>query len=374
MRAKASDINPDAAMVALSAPTQSLPTIFWRRVKSIGMEVVAFVIMTVLFPVFFVGAAAVDLTLWLRRRKPWVGVRLLAFGWWFLLGEMRGLLALFGVWVLGGGPFSKDSSTRRRRVARLQVMWAGGHLAGLRTLFGLKFEIEGDDLVEPGPMIVLVRHASLIDNTFPAALVSGPHGIALRYILKRELQSVPTLDLGVGWTPCYFVRRGSDDSAGEIERIRALTPHLGTSEGVLIWPEGTRYTPAKLARAQAKIAESDPAVSPYANRLKHLLPPRLGGPLALLDGADEADVVVLGHFGLDGFEYVSDIWRGGLVAKTIKVKFWRYPRSEIPTTKDERIAWLYSCWQALDDWIGEQKAEDSAQGPEAATLELESAP
>ena len=168
--------------------------------------------------------------------------------------------------------------------------------------------------------------------------------------------------------PCYFVRRASDDPAGEVDRVRALTPNLGEQEGLLIYPEGTRYTAAKLARAQAKIAESDPAVSPYANRLEHLLPPRLGGPLALLDGADTADVVVLGHVGLDGFEYISDIWSGALVGRTIKVRFWRYPRSEVPDGEAERIAWLYDCWQTLDDWIGEQQGEHHAHAPKTAAL------
>lgn len=368
MAADAETIADTTQMVPLIPTAGSRAAVLWRRTKAIVLETIGFVLLTLLLPVLFVAAAVVDLALWLRRRKPWVAVRLVAFLWWFLFGEMRGLLALFGVWILSGGPFGGDSPIRRDRVFRLQIMWAGGHLAGVRRLFGLKFEIEGDDLVEPGPILVLIRHASIIDNTLPATLVSGPHDMALRYVLKRELQSIPTLDIGGGWVPCYFVRRASDDPVGEVDRIRALTPGLGEREGLLIYPEGTRYTAAKLARAQEKIAGSDPSVSPYANRLEHLLPPRLGGPLALLDGADTADVVVLGHVGLDGFEYISDIWSGALVGRTVKVRFWRYPRSEVPAGEAERIAWLYGCWQTLDDWIGEQQGEDHAHAPKTAAL------
>ncbi len=92
-----------------------------------------------------------------------------------------------------------------------------------------------------------------------------------------------------------------------------------------------------------------------AARLRHLLPPRLGGPLALLDEAGNADVVVCGHVGLDGFEYISDVWSGALVGSTVRVKFWRHARSEVPDSEVDRIAWIYEQWQTLDDWIGERQ-------------------
>ena len=81
------------------------------------------------------------------------------------------------------------------------------------------------------------------------------------------------------------------------------------------------------------IAERQPAIAPLANRLRNVLPPRLGGPLALLDEAAGADVVVCGHVGFDGFEYISDIWAGGLVGTTVRVRFWRSPAAEVPSAR-----------------------------------------
>jgi hypothetical protein len=86
-----------------------------------------------------------------------------------------------------------------------------------------------------------------------------------------------------------------------------------------------------------------------------VLPPRLGGPLALIDEADGADVVLCAHVGLDGFQYIRDIWAGGLVGTTVKVRFWRFARASIPTAEKDRIAWLYERWQTLDDWVGAQR-------------------
>jgi 1-acyl-sn-glycerol-3-phosphate acyltransferase len=267
---------------------------------------------------------------------------------------MRGLAALAAIYVVTGGPLGRGSLARRRLVYRLRIHWCSSHLAGVRILFGLSFEVEGFELAAPGPEIVLIRHASIIDNALPDALIGRTHGIGLRYVLTRELEMLPTIDIGGRWVPTIFVRRASSDPAREIEKLRQLGCELGEDEGVLIYPEGTRHTPAKAAAAQQAIAERQPEIAPLAAGLQNVLPPRLGGPLALLDEARGADVVLCGHVGLDGFEYIRDIWSGGLVGTTVRVRFWRYPAASVPAGDKERIAWLYERWQILDDWIGGQ--------------------
>jgi 1-acyl-sn-glycerol-3-phosphate acyltransferase len=330
-------------------------------VRGVTVEVVVLVLVTLLSPLLVAGALAVDVTLWLRRRKPWMAIRLLAMLWWFLVGELYGLLGLLGIWVLSGG---RDGPRRRDQVYRLKRRWLGSHLAGIRRLFGLRLEVEGLALAGPGPVLVMIRHASIIDNTLPDAIVGRAHGLGFRFVIKRELQMLPTIDIGGRWVPTLFVRRASGDTAAELERMRALTVNLSPQDGLLIYPEGTRWTPEKLARANEIIAERQPEIAPLAARLRNVLPPRLGGTLALLESARQADVVIFGHVGLDGFEYVSDIWSGGLVGTTVRLKFWRFPAAAVPHDRDELIAWLYDRWQELDDWIGEVQLGD--QTPLAA--------
>ncbi len=333
-----------------------------RRVRGIALEVVAFVLVTAFLPVLLAGAALVDLVLWARRRKPWVGVRLVAFGWWFLFGELRALATLAGIWIFTAGPFGRESLRRRRWLYDLRIRWARSHLGGVRVLFGLRFEVEGLELAGPGPVIIMMRHASIIDNMLPDSLVGHHYGMGLRFVIKRELQMIPTIDIGGRWVPTNFVRRGSTDSAGEVERLRALVHDFDSAEGILIYPEGTRYTAKKLARAKEVVAERQPEVASLAARLQNVLPPRLGGPLALLKEAGDVDAVFCGHVGFDGFQYISDIWAGRLVGSTIKVRFWRTAAAEIPQGHAERVAWLYECWQALDDWVGSNRAGPPTAG------------
>ncbi len=351
---KVHDVSPVAPVFPDDGP---LGKRLVRRLRGVSLEALAFVIVTVLFPVLLAGAALVDLVLWIRHRKPWVGVRLVAFLWWFLFGEIRALATILGIWIVSGGPFGQGSLLRRRLLYRLRIRWARSHLGGIRVLFGLRFEIEGLEEVGPGPVTIMMRHASIIDNMLPDAIAARRHGLGLRYVIKRELQMIPTIDFGGRWVPTIFVRRGSTDTAGELAKLQQLTEDIRAGEGFLIYPEGTRFTSKKLARAKEIIAERQPDVASMADRLQHLLPPRLGGPLTIVNETPGVDVVFCGHVGFDGFQYISDIWAGRLVGSTIKVRFWRVPAAEIPRDSDAQAEWLYANWQEMDDWIGEQRAD-----------------
>lgn len=87
------------------------------------------------------------------------------------------------------------------------------------------------------------------------------------------------------------------------------------------------------------------------SKLRHVLPARPGGTLALLDAAPACDVVLLGHHGLGGLANIADIWRGALVGRQIRVRFWRVPAAQVPATTEARQAWLAAQWQTLDDWL-----------------------
>jgi 1-acyl-sn-glycerol-3-phosphate acyltransferase len=332
----------------------------WRRLRTILPLVMGLVLVTALLPVLFVIGLLIDAVRRIAFGVPPTAARLVLVLWVYLAAEIGGLAVLAALWItsLGG----RRRAWLRDMTWRLQQLWAGVLLGAVRVLFRVRLEVAGDDAVAPGPVIVLIRHTSIADTLLPANLVARPHRIHLRYVLKRELLSDPCLDVAGRRLPNYFVRRGTGE-AQEVERVRALAHDLGTDDGVLIYPEGTRFTPERRARAIARIAERDPRLAARAERLRHLLPPRLGGVGALLDGAPDADVVVIAHHGFDGLRLISDIWRGGLVGLVVRVCIKRVPRSMVPEAGPARVDWLYDLWKDVDDWLDAQFA---AAGERAA--------
>ena len=194
-------------------PPDDPPAVRRRRIwRGIVRELLAFVLLTLFAPLLLLCAVPVDLALWLRRRKPWMAVRL-----------ARARLVVPARRAARAARRAAHVAARRRAVGARHARRDGAgsiasrstgrpaRLDGVRRLLGLRFEVEGDELVGRGPMIVLYRHASIVDNALPAVLISRPHGIDLRYVLKDELQALPTLDIGARWVPTCFVHRGSAD-------------------------------------------------------------------------------------------------------------------------------------------------------------------
>lgn len=328
-------------------PDEPFRTRAVRRARGIGVQLALFAVLTAGAPGWLLLGALVDTSRWLRSRKPWMAVRLLAFLWWGLFCELRGLVGLTLVRLATIGRRPQID----RRVYRLRRQWLGGHLRGMRRIFRLRFDIDGLDLVTGGPVVVLMRHASTVDTLLPETFISIEHDTWPRYVLKRELLNLPTIDIGRRWVPTVFVRRGLGTVDGELRLLRTLACGLAADEPLIIYPEGTLFSADKLARTQQVVAQRQPALAPLAARLRHVLPPKVAGPAALLQALPAADVLVFGHHGLDNFEYPRDMWRGDLVGSTVRIKLWRHPAAAVPRDEAALGRWLYEQWLVLDDWI-----------------------
>ncbi len=282
-------------------------------------------------------------------RRSLVSVRLLLFGVCFLITEVIGLVLLFFVWL--STPWRPG--LRAARTWPVQRWYTAMHFRALRGIFRLRFEVDGEEAATPGPLLVLVRHASIIDSLVPAVFLANVHHLRLRYVLKRELLLDPCLDLAGHWLPNRFVARDGADTRREVDAVRSLKSGLEADEGVSLYPEGTRFTPGKRLRVVEKLTGVARA---RAEQLQHLLPIRPGGVLALLDAPPACDVLFVGHHGLEGFAHVADILRGELVGQTVRLRFWRVPAKSIPAQAGARLDWLAHEWQCMDDWLSAQDA------------------
>ena len=205
-----------------------------------------------------------------------------------------------------------------------------------------------------------MRHASVLDTLLPAAIVSRRTGLRLRYVMKRELLWDPCLDVVGQRLPNAFVRRGRGGAAEEIERVCELARDLGPRDGVLLYPEGTRFSAARRERVLARLAASaDAKHLERARALHHVLPPRLGGALALLDAAPGVDVAIGAHAGLEPLRTLADLWSGALLGRRIELAFWRIPAASIPTGRADRVEWLYDQWQRVDAWLAVRHAREA---------------
>ncbi len=314
-----------------------------RRAATFGIYTVLGLAMVLGFPLLLAAALLVDLV----RPRRFVLVRcVLAFALYLGL-ELVGLAAAFALWLW---PLGRERFLERNR--RLQTWWGSTLFRGACQVFGMTLDVRGLEAVGPGPMLVFARHASTVDTVLPTLLLARERGIALRFVLKRELLWDPCLDVVGNRLPNYFVRRGSGEGQREIAAIERLARDLGPGEGVMIYPEGTRFTPAKLARARERIrstGDADRIAS--SERIGQVMPPRLGGPLGLLAAQPDADVVFLVHAGLEGARGFDEFFQGGLIGARVEVELWRVPATEIPRDLEGRKRWLLAQWERVDAFV-----------------------
>ena len=310
---------------------------------TVPLYLLAAVLFTAVLPVLLLVGLVVDLA----GRRRLATVRAVTMVEVYLLCEAGGIFA--SLWI---------SLRHRDRRAfldanwRLEFWWAGAlYRAGVR-LFSLDVRVEGADAAQRTPLVLFSRHVSVIDNLLPVAFVSLPYGSRLRWVINRSLLRDPCIDIVGHRLPNAFVSNGRDDSESEIRRVGQLGAGLGEGEGVLIFPEGALFSPARRERVIARLESAgDAGAAGRARALANVLPPRLGGSLALLESAQGVDAVFLAHRGLEDSTSYRAILGGGLIGRRIDVAFWRVPASEIPTTPEGRADWLYRQWAKLDAWV-----------------------
>lgn len=280
---------------------------------------------------------------------------------WYLHCETLGLLLAGGLWLVSGGGRNDPARWQARHFA-LEAWWASLLYRGAVRVFDVRVEVEGLEAAQRTPFLLFPRHASLGDTLLPGALLSGPLGIRLRYVLKRELLFDPCLDLVGHRIPNVFVDRRSAESEREIAAVAALARGLGEGDGVLIYPEGTRFTPARRERILGRLRERAPDRARRFAALERVLPPRSGGALALVDAAPGVDVVFCAHTGLEDGATIGGLWRGGLLRATVRVRFWRVPAARIPKEHPDRVEWLAAQWERMDACVGELRRRSGGDG------------
>jgi len=337
-------------MAGANARSESFAHMWRRRALTVPLYHLLWLVVVGLLPLVVPVALAVDVV----RRDRWILIRCVAFFTLYLSCEVIGIWISVWIWLVHRLRGDSAAEFVRRNFV-LQQWWANALFRGGQRIFDLHLEVEGADCTTPGPYLFFIRHASMADTVLPVVIIGRRHQILLRYVIKAELLWDPCLDIGGHRLPNSFVWRDSDDTAAEVEKVAALADGLGAQDGVLIYPEGTRFTPEKRQRALERLARGGPSpLRARAEALRHMLPPRLGGPLALLERAPGMDVVFCGHVGMDGITSFNELRNGRIIGRRIRVCFWRVPGSDIPRDRAAQAEWLFDQWARLDAWVGRQ--------------------
>ena len=324
--------------LAFSHSTSVSPT--WRRIMTVSTYFVLWVALTTLAPVWIPVTFVVGVV----RRCSFVILRLLMFFWAYLGTELVGLVAAAGIYLIT----PRNLERREDLFFRLECWWGSSLFSWICRFLSLSTSIEGDDQILPGPVLVFIRHASIIDTAVPVALISKPTGLRLRYVFKRELLVDPCIDVAGHASPNYFIDRGGN-AHEELAGIQQLAEDLG-DQGVLLYPEGTRFTERKKRIAIERLAKTHPELVPLAESFRHCLPPKAGGALSLLDAAPHADVLIVAHRGLEGLAEVGDLLSGAVVGKDVEIRIWRINAADIPRGEARR-RWLFDWWKRVDDFV-----------------------
>ena len=107
--------------------------------------------------------------------------------------ECLGLVAAAALWVFFLG--------RRRHPGwdsahhRLQWGWAKLNFSALKKIFGLELQVTAAEQGQAGPYLLLLNHTSIADTLLASIVLSGPYGMAFRYVLREGLLWDPCLDV-----------------------------------------------------------------------------------------------------------------------------------------------------------------------------------
>ena len=318
---------------------------FKRRLISISLVILLLPLCLLLTPVALLYSLVSDLR---GGRTALPTFRLWLFTIVFIAHEWLVIPLSAGLWVRGGFGRSLDTALH----SEIQGRWVGSLLRWAGRLLDVAVEWPDHRAFPDGKVVVLSRHASMIDAVIPAYLFTARLDRPVHYVMKRELMWLPSIDIFGHRLGNHFVDRAGDTER-EVAAIVRLIESAEQDAGIVIFPEGTYATTETRTKVLASLAKrGDTELVDFAEQLNHLLPPKPAGAIALLQRVEQ--VVLFGHVGLEGVAEFRGLRHNLPATLPILTKAWPFNVGDLPDLDDARIEWLHERWLALDAWVSEQ--------------------
>jgi len=304
-------------------------------------------------------------------------LRLLTFALTWLVAETAALFMCLALWITSG--FGGRMRTEPYQSRHYAIMdWYLGRLyaAAVGTL-GLRIEVHEPELTAgeqaarlARPVIVLSRHAGPGDSLLLVHHLLTIYHRRPRIVMKAALQLDPGLDVVANRVPNVFINPRRAGEKIYTDQIRRLAAGLGHDGALVIFPEGGNWTPGRWRRGIRRLERQGRGdLATLARDMPHLLAPRAGGVLTALAACPDADVIFVGHAGLDQLASVADVWRSLPIDHAVQARWWRVPAAGVPRSADHdaQVRWLYDWWARIDAWI-EQNTAQPGRTPVDETL------
>ncbi len=349
-----------------------LPPTWLRRVLLAPLVIVLAVLLLVTAPLWLLVALALTSLVPGRFRLP----RVLWLVTVYLVWDSALLIALFALWIASGFGWKLRSPGYVRAHYRLGafalrvLFWVFGGVLRLEIVTaGSDDPKDGaagfESLLVPGvPLVVASRHGGPGDSFILIHTLLNRAGRDPRIVLKDTLQWDPAIDVLLHRVPTRFITpsgfgaKRTGGGHGVEQQIGALAQGLDGDDALVIFPEGGQVS-AKRRRSRIERLRKAGRVelADRAEGLRHVMPPQPGGVHAALEAAPDADMVYIGHTGLDRFLTMGDIWRELPMDKRITMRAWRVPRADVPTDRDEQAEWLFAWFERIDAWIDAEPSD-----------------
>lgn len=359
-----------------------LPPRVIRRLLLVPLVVAIAAALAVLAPPLAVLSAAFHLVRQRVRRDHETGadrkhrmrpLRVVCFALAWAVGETAALCVMLCLWIVSGFGGRLDTEPYQSRHYGVMRWFLELIYRTARRTCGLSVEVTGPDQPPSGrPLIVLSRHAGPGDSLLLVHYLLTACGRRPRIVMKATLQLDPSLDVVANRVPNAFIHRhGAGATRPHTELIRRLAAGLDARGALVIFPEGSNWTPVRWRRAVTRLRRNHrDDLAERAAAMPNLLPPRPGGASAAIAACPAADVIFVAHTGLDRLVSVRDFWHSLSADIPVRAHWWRVPASDVPRHADHeaQLRWLYDWWGRIDAWITSQNAGCAPSFPERTEL------
>lgn len=326
------------------------PPLIVRRLVVAPVVVLLCLLLVVLSPFVLLATLAVDV-LW----RGGLGLtRLAAFVATYVLAEAAMIVALLLLWIVSVfGLLRLESATYALVRAWLRVISAASF-----SLLGLRIEVVDPPVPRPGPLLVFGRHAGAGNSLMMIRTLMLRYHRRPRVVMLAFLQWDPVIDVVGHRVPSLFIEHDPEKNDLFVEKIGELAQGMGDTDALVLYPEGHDFTERLRVRVIASLHRRGlHSAARRAEDWEHVLPPRHKGPLAAIQAAPNADVVLVAHTALEEIGSLRQLHTRLPLERPVKARYWRVPAAEVPHERDALIAWLYGWWETIDEWIDEHASQ-----------------